>query len=137
MRRALEYAVTNGTVYGVQVADRENGVKMDGYDFGGKTGTAQKLPRSEDKYIISLISAAPISSPQLVLYVVVDEYEGNDEDGSAPVQYYQDVCGMQSRITSDFNSELDADVNDYDWQSASPSDDSMSGESHFYRFRRR
>ena len=28
VRRALEYAVTNGTVYGVQVADRENGVKM-------------------------------------------------------------------------------------------------------------
>ena len=76
--------VTNGTVYGVQVADKENGVKMDGYDFGGKTGTAQKLPRSEDKYVISLISAAPMSSPQLVLYVVVDEYEGNDEDGSAP-----------------------------------------------------
>ena len=82
----------------MQVADKENGVKMDGYDFGGKTGTAQKLPRSEDKYVISLISAAPMSSPQLVLYVVVDEYEGNDEDGSI----YQDVCGMQSRITSDF-----------------------------------
>ena len=33
VRHALEYAVTNGTVYGVQVADKENGVKMDGYDL--------------------------------------------------------------------------------------------------------
>ena len=131
MRRALEYAVTNGTVYGVQVADRENGVKMDGYDFGGKTGTAQKLPRSEDKYIISLISAAPISSPQLVLYVVVDEYEGNDEDGSAPVQYLSGRLWYAIKDYIGLYSELDADVNDYDWQSASPSDDSMSGESLF------
>ena len=131
VRRALEYAVTNGTVYGVQVADRENGVKMDGYDFGGKTGTAQKPPRSEDKYIISLISAAPISSPQLVLYVVVDEYEGNDEDGSAPVQYLSGRLWYAIKDYIGLYSELDADVNDYDWQSASPSDDSMSGESLF------
>lgn len=137
VRRALEYAVTNGTVYGVQVADRENGVKMDGYDFGGKTGTAQKLPRSEDKYIISLISAAPISSPQLVLYVVVDEYEGNDEDGSAPVQYLSGRLWYAIKDYIGLYSELDADVNDYDWQSASPSDDSMSGESLFTGFRRR
>ena len=131
MRHALEYAVTNGTVYGVQVADKENGVKMDGYDFGGKTGTAQKLPRSEDKYVISLISAAPISSPQLVLYVVVDEYEGNDEDGSAPVQYLSGRLWYAIKDYIGLYSELDADVNEYDWQSASPSDDSMSGESLF------
>ena len=131
VRHALEYAVTNGTVYGVQVADKENGVKMDGYDFGGKTGTAQKLPRSEDKYVISLISAAPMSSPQLVLYVVVDEYEGNDEDGSAPVQYLSGRLWYAIKDYIGLYSELDADVNEYDWQSASPSDDSMSGESLF------
>lgn len=131
VRHALEYAVTNGTVYGVQVADKENGVKMDGYDFGGKTGTAQKLPRSEDKYIISLISAAPMSSPQLVLYVVVDEYEGNDEDGSAPVQYLSGRLWYAIKDYIGLYSELDADVNNYDWQSTSSSDDSMSGESLF------
>ena len=67
-----------------------------------------------------------------MLYVVVDEYEGNDEDGSAPVQYFiRTFCGTQSRITLDFYSELDADVNEYDWQSVPSSDDSMSGESLF------
>ena len=130
VRKALEFAVTNGTVYGVQVADRENGVKMDGYDFGGKTGTAQKLPRSEDKYIISLISAAPMSSPQLVLYVVVDEYEGNDEDGSAPVQYLSGRLWYAIKDYIGLYSELDADVNSYDW-TTSTENDSMNGESIF------
>ena len=130
VRRALEFAVTDGTVYGVQVADRENGVKMDGYDFGGKTGTAQKLPRSEDKYIISLISAAPMSSPQLVLYVVVDEYEGSDEDGSAPVQYLSGRLWYAIKDYIGLYSELDADVNSYDW-TTSTENDSMNGESLF------
>ncbi len=130
VRSALEFAVTDGTVYGVQVADRENGVKMDGYDFGGKTGTAQKLPRSEDKYIISLISAAPMSSPQLVLYVVVDEYEGSDEDGSAPVQYLSGRLWYAIKDYIGLYSELDADVNSYDW-TASTENDSMNGESIF------
>ena len=130
VRKALEFAVTDGTVYGVQVADRENGVKMDGYDFGGKTGTAQKLPRSEDKYIISLISAAPMSSPQLVLYVVVDEYEGNDEDGSAPVQYLSGRLWYAIKDYIGLYSELDADVNSYDW-TTSTENDSMNGESLF------
>ncbi len=130
VRSALEFAVTDGTVYGVQVADKENGVKMEGYDFGGKTGTAQKLPRSEDKYIISLISAAPMSSPQLVLYVVVDEYEGNDEDGSAPVQYLSGRLWYAIKDYIGLYSELDADVNSYDW-TESTENDSMNGESIF------
>lgn len=130
VRRALEFAVTDGTVYGVQVADRENGVKMDGYDFGGKTGTAQKLPRSEDKYIISVISSAPMSSPQLVLYVVVDEYEGSDEDGSAPVQYLSGRLWYAIKDYIGLYSELDADVNSYDWTTPTEND-SMNGESIF------
>lgn len=46
---------------------------IDGYTIGGKTGTAEKLPRGNEKYILSFICAVPIESPQLVLYVTVDE----------------------------------------------------------------
>ena len=61
---------------------------MKGYHFGGKTGTAQKLPRSENKYIVSVISAAPMNAPKLLLYVTIDEYTGDgEEDGSEPAQY--------------------------------------------------
>ena len=47
--------------------------KVDGYFIGGKTGTAQKLPRSEGKYLVSFIGAVPADNPQVMIYVVVDE----------------------------------------------------------------
>ena len=47
--------------------------KVDGYSMGGKTGTAQKYPREEKKYLVSFIGFAPLDDPQVVVYVVVDE----------------------------------------------------------------
>lgn len=47
--------------------------KVDGYLIGGKTGTAQKLPRSEEKYLVSFVGCAPADNPQVMIYVVVDE----------------------------------------------------------------
>lgn len=47
--------------------------KIDGYFIGGKTGTAQKLPRSEGKYLVSFIGCVPADNPQVMIYVVVDE----------------------------------------------------------------
>ena len=46
--------------------------KVDGYSMGGKTGTAQKYPREEKKYLVSFIGFAPLDDPQVVVYVVVD-----------------------------------------------------------------
>ncbi len=45
---------------------------IQGYIIGGKTGTAQKLPREEEKYILSFIGFAGYENPELVCYVVVD-----------------------------------------------------------------
>lgn len=53
---------------------------IDGYTIGGKTGTAEKLPRGNGKYLLSFICAVPIENPQLVMYVTVDE--PNVEDPS-------------------------------------------------------
>lgn len=47
--------------------------KVDGYSMGGKTGTAQKVPRDGVNYLVSFIGFAPIDDPQLVIYCVVDE----------------------------------------------------------------
>ncbi len=47
--------------------------KVDGYSMGGKTGTAQKIPRGNGKYLVSWIGFAPYDNPQVVIYVVVDE----------------------------------------------------------------
>ncbi len=46
---------------------------VDGYDVGGKTGTAEKLPRGLGNYLVSFIGYAPQDNPQVVIYVVVDE----------------------------------------------------------------
>ncbi len=47
--------------------------KVDGYSMGGKTGTAQKIPRGNGKYLVSWIGFAPYVNPQVEIYVVVDE----------------------------------------------------------------
>lgn len=43
-----------------------------GYMIGGKTGTAETLPRGNDEYVVSFMGYAPADDPQIVIYVVVD-----------------------------------------------------------------
>lgn len=60
---------------------------VEGYAIGGKTGTAEKLPRGNGKYIISFIGFAPVEEPQVVIYVVVDEPNTPDQSTSAASSY--------------------------------------------------
>lgn len=46
---------------------------VEGYDVGGKTGTAEKLPRDNNKHLLSFIGYAPQDNPQVVVYAVIDE----------------------------------------------------------------
>lgn len=46
---------------------------VDGYDVGGKTGTAEKQPRNQGKYLVSFIGYAPQENPEVMVYVVIDE----------------------------------------------------------------
>ena len=46
--------------------------KVNGYSMGGKTGTAQKMPRDKKEYLVSFIGYLPQEDPQLVIYVVID-----------------------------------------------------------------
>ena len=65
------------TMYGEQDANGNNATgraaRIAGYAMGGKTGTAEKIPRDKTNYLVSFIGFAPADSPQVVLYVVVDE----------------------------------------------------------------
>lgn len=73
MRNALFEVVSNGTARKAQVA---------GYTIGGKTGTAEKLPRGNGKYLLSFIGFAPVENPQVVVYVTVDEPNVADQASS-------------------------------------------------------
>ncbi len=46
--------------------------KPAGYKIGGKTGTAETLPRGNGEYVVSFISHAPADNPQIICYVVID-----------------------------------------------------------------
>ncbi|MDD6168735.1 MAG: penicillin-binding protein 2 [Lachnospiraceae bacterium] len=60
--------------------------KVNGYSMGGKTGTAQKVPRGQGNYLVSFIGYAPQEKPQLMVYVVVDEPNAEDEAHSSYAQ---------------------------------------------------
>lgn len=53
-----------------------------GYKIGGKTGTAQKLPRSARNYLLSFCGFAPVDDPQVLVYVVVDVPHVEDQPHS-------------------------------------------------------
>ena len=59
--------------------------QIEGYSIGGKTGTAEKLPRGNGNYIISFIGYAPIDNPQVLIYVLIDEPNVGSQENSALV----------------------------------------------------
>ena len=61
--------------------------KVDGYSCGGKSGTAQKVPRGNGKYLSSFIGFWPAEQPQLLCYVVVDEPNVENQATNAYAQY--------------------------------------------------
>lgn len=64
IRKALVETVENGT---------GKAARIEGYTVGGKTGTAQKLPRASKTYVVSFCGYAPAEDPQILCYVIVDE----------------------------------------------------------------
>lgn len=61
--------------------------KVGGYSSGGKTGTAEKYPRGNGKYLVSFICFAPADDPAVVLYVVIDEPNTDEQANSTYPQY--------------------------------------------------
>ncbi len=61
--------------------------KVQGYSSGGKTGTAEKFPRGNGKYVVSFIGFAPVEDPKVLIYVVVDEPDVEDQASSSYPQF--------------------------------------------------
>lgn len=83
------------TMYGTADANGNNPTgkkaRVAGYAMGGKTGTAEKIPRSAKKYLVSFIGFAPVDNPQVVCYVVVDEPNAADATTQASSSYAQEI----------------------------------------------
>ena len=92
----LKQTVSNSTsdilkkyLYSTVTAGTAKQSKVDGYSMGGKTGTAEKLPRGNDKYLVSYAGFAPYDNPQLLIYCIVDEPNSKEQDHS---YYAQNIC---------------------------------------------
>lgn len=68
LRDILESVVTVGTGKGAYIK---------GYRVAGKTGTSEKLPRGNGKYVASFAGFAPADDPRIAVLVVLDEPAGD------------------------------------------------------------
>ena len=80
MKAYLLNVVANGTA---------KTAKVEGYNIGGKTGTAQKTHPSNGTYLVSFIGYAPFYNPEVVVYVIVDEPNTPDQAHSS---FAQIIC---------------------------------------------
>ncbi|MCM1175414.1 MAG: penicillin-binding protein 2, partial [Blautia sp.] len=66
------------------VVSGENGTgktaRPPGYMIGGKTGTAETLPRGNHEYVVSFLGYAPSDDPEIAIYVVVDRPNAAQQD---------------------------------------------------------
>lgn len=82
----LKQTVSEGTsdllrsyMYNTVTSGTATTAKVDGYSQGGKTGTAEKLPRNQGNYLVSYIGFMPYENPELVIYCIVDEPNSPDQ----------------------------------------------------------
>ena len=106
---------TSATIrsYMQQTVESGTGTKaqIEGYSIGGKTGTAEKIPRNKKDYYISFIGFTPVESPQLLIYVTIDEpnvsFQANAglavELEKACMEEIVDVLGIKPETTDTSN----------------------------------
>jgi cell division protein FtsI (penicillin-binding protein 3) len=74
------------------------GAAIDGYELGGKTGTAEKPDEhggySKTKFIASFVGFAPAAHPRLLVAVMVDEPKGDIYGGAVAAPAFKDITSF-------------------------------------------
>ena len=70
-------------LYNTVVAGTGKTAAVEGYQVGGKTGTAQHLDKTDDSYLLSFLGFAPYDKPQVVCYAIVDSPDVEDGGSSS------------------------------------------------------
>jgi len=86
-----------GMLEGVTLHGTAKKAQLDGYSAAGKTGTAQKIdPKtraySRTKFVGSFVGFAPVSNPQVVIIVVMDEPTGAYHGGDVAAPVFREVA---------------------------------------------
>ena len=74
LRSYMALAVQKGTAVSGQV---------EGFEIGGKTGTAEKYPRAEHNYLVSFVGFSPVENPEVLVYVVLDQVNLDNQADSS------------------------------------------------------
>jgi cell division protein FtsI (penicillin-binding protein 3) len=88
-----------GMLEGVTLRGTAKAAQLDGYSAAGKTGTAQKIdPKtraySATKHVASFVGFAPVTNPQVVIIVVVDEPAGAYHGGDVAAPVFREVAEL-------------------------------------------
>ena len=86
-----------GMLEGVTLRGTAKKAQLDGYSAAGKTGTAQKIdPKtraySKTKFVGSFVGFAPVSNPQVVIIVVIDEPAGAYHGGDVAAPVFREIA---------------------------------------------
>lgn len=128
----LENTVTNGTGQNAYIK---------GFRVAGKTGTSEKIPRGNGKYISSFIAFAPANDPKIACLVVLDEPSNGQYYGgaiAAPVvaKIMEDTLqymGITPQYTEEEKQSLDFYVPDVKGLSIDNAAKSLTSEGFKYR----
>lgn len=119
-----------GMLEGVTLRGTAKQAQLDGYSAAGKTGTAQKIDRrtraySATKHVASFVGFAPVSNPQVVIIVVIDEPAGAYHGGDVAAPVFREVAeqilpglGVMPDIETKSAPQLVAQVNEDPEQAA-------------------
>lgn len=111
VRELLENAVNVGSGQNAYIK---------GYRVAGKTGTSEKIPRGQHKYIASFVGFAPANDPKVACLVVVDEPSYGSYYGGAVVapvvgKILEDTLkylGIEPQYTTEEKTTIDISVPD-------------------------
>lgn len=111
VRELLENAVNTGSGQNAYIK---------GYRVAGKTGTSEKIPRGQGKYVASFVGFAPANDPKVACLVVVDEPSLGSYYGgavAAPVvgKILEDTLkylGVEPQYTTEEQTTIDVSVPD-------------------------
>lgn len=111
VRELLENAVNVGSGQNAYIK---------GYRVAGKTGTSEKIPRGQHKYIASFVGFAPANDPKVACLVVVDEPSYGSYYGGAVVapvvgKILEDTLkylGIEPQYTTEERNTIDISVPD-------------------------
>lgn len=117
LRRYLKNTVEEGTA-------KKAGVT--GYSVAGKTGTAQKGDRKDNKWIISFIGHAPAENPKFAIYVVIDEPYGTTGTSGSSADVLTLTHNILEKLLPYMNVYKDAS-DEYEDTSSSPDELTVDG----------